>query len=85
MLEPLWKNIRVGGGGGGGAQVGIETTTSWLLDRRHTTHRDCPMATAGSIHTIAGGTALIYQSMIYFNTIITSTKLFNIIKFTQPK
>ena len=65
MLEPLWKNIP--GGGGGGAQVGIEPTTSWLLDRRHTAidHRDCPMAMAGSIHTIAGGTALIYQLMIY--------------------
>ena len=63
MLEPLWKNIP-----GGGAQVGIEPTTSWLLDRRHTVtidHRDCPMAMAGSIQTIAGGTALIYQSMIY--------------------
>ena len=27
-------------------------------------HQDCPMATAGSIHAIAGGTALIYQLMI---------------------
>ena len=67
MLEPLWKK-NIPRGGGGGAQVGIEPTTSWLLDRRHTTmdHRDCPIAMAGSIHTIAGSTALIYQSMIYF-------------------
>ena len=35
-------------------RVGIEPTTSWVLDRRHTLdHRDCLKATAGSILTIA--------------------------------
>ena len=33
-------------------QVAIKPTTSWLLDRHHTLDaRDCPMATAGSIHS----------------------------------
>ena len=43
--------------------IRIEPTTSWLLDSRHTSAppRLPDGYTDGSIHTMAPGTALIYQ------------------------
>ena len=46
------------------ADSGRDRTHDLLITRQmsyHIDHRECPMANAGSIHTIAAGTALIYQ------------------------